>query len=194
MIAETRTDTPEREEPAPPALTDDPGWLAALAWVSSALNRIAAVVAAGLLVAMTALILLEIGLRAVSASTYMADVLVGYGVAAITFLAAPWALQEGAMIRVSVLIDRMGPRLRWIAEAFTLLTAGYITWFLMAYQWKTVVKLFERGSVSQHYIPIPLWIPEAFFLTGLALLFLQFVLRGLRLIAVGHAEERALTL
>lgn len=98
------------------------------------------------------------------------------------------------MIRVSVLTNRMGPRLRWIAEAFTLLTAGYITWFLMFYQWKSVVKLFNRGSTSQHFIPIPLWIPESFFLVGLALLLLQFIVRGLRLVAVGHADERALTL
>lgn len=197
MMAETphtHRELPEIEGHLHPERTDDPGWLRLIAEGSSWLNRIAAVIAAALLVAMTSLILLEICLRLFSKSTYMADVLVGHGVAAITFLAAPWALQEGAMIRVSVLTDRLTGAARWLAEAFCLLTAGYITWFLMAYQWKSVAKLFARGSVSQHYVPIPLWIPEAFFLAGLALMLLQFVVRGLRLVAVGHADERALTL
>ena len=198
MMAETPhvipREIPEIEEHVHPAQTDDPGWLRLVSGLSMWINRIAAVFAAALLVGMTALILLEIGLRAFSQSTYMADVLVGYGVAAITFLAAPWALQEGAMIRVSVLTDRMPPRLRWIAEAFTLLSAGYITGFLMSYQWASVVKLFARGSTSEHFIPIPLWIPEGFFFAGLALLMLQFIVRGLRLVATGHADERALTL
>ena len=184
-----------RSRKAPhPVRTDDPVWLRRIARVSCRLNRIAAVAAATLLVMMTSLILLEVSLRLFSRSTYMADVLVGYGVAAITFLAAPWALQEGAMIRVSVLTDLMAPGMRRLAEAFTLSTAGYIIWFLLAYQWKTVTKLFARGSTSQHFIPIPLWITESFFLIGLALLLLHLIVRALRLVAVGHAEERALKL
>ncbi|MBF9027077.1 TRAP transporter small permease subunit [Rhodobacterales bacterium FZCC0188] len=194
MTAPTIPELPELEEHIHPSRTDDPGWLALIARFSSGLNLIAAVLAATFLVLMTSLILLEISMRLFSRSTYMADVLVGYGVAAITFLAAPWALQEGAMIRVSVLTDRMGPRLRWLAEAFTLFCTGYIIWFLMAYQWKTVAKLFLRGSTSEHFIPIPLWIPEGFFLIGLALLLLQIVVRGLRLLVLGHADERALKL
>lgn len=197
MMADAQQDPheiPELEEHVHPKRTDDPRWLHLVAQSSFWLNRIAAIIAAALLVSMTALILLEICMRLFSRSTYMADVLVGHGVAAITFLAAPWALQEGAMIRVSVLTDRLSGWLRWTAEAFCLLSAGYITWFLMVYQWKSVMKLFARGSVSQHYIPIPLWIPESFFLLGLALLMFQFAVRGLRLLAVGHADERALNL
>ena len=98
------------------------------------------------------------------------------------------------MIRVTVLTDRMPPRLRWAAEAFALAASGAIIWFLMAYQWKSVLKLFARGSKSQHFIPIPLWIPETFFLVGLFLIFVQIAVRSLRLVAVGHAEERAVKL
>jgi TRAP-type C4-dicarboxylate transport system, small permease component len=154
---------PEIQRHLHPTVTDDPGWLKRIDGVSTVLNRIAAVIAATFLVLMTLLILTEITLRLFSLSTYMADVLVGYGVAAITFLAAPWALQEGAMIRVTVLTERMNVRLRWVSEAFVLFSVGFIILFLMAYQWKSVAKLFARGSTSQHFIPIPLWIPESFF-------------------------------
>ncbi|WP_353471571.1 TRAP transporter small permease [Salipiger sp. H15] len=194
MTAKTLEEIAELAAPPHPARTDDPAWLHVVARCSALLNRCAAVISATLLVLMTSLILLEICLRFFSRSTYMADVLVGYGVAAITFLAAPWALQEGAMIRVTVLTDRLKGRARWLAEAFTLLSAGAIMGFLLNYQWKTVSKLFSRGSTSEHFIPIPLWIPESFFLIGLALLLLQLVVRALRLVAVGHAEERALNL
>ncbi|PTQ73331.1 TRAP transporter small permease [Celeribacter persicus] len=185
---------PEIQRHLHPTVTDDPAWLKRIDGVSTVLNRIAAVIAATFLVLMTLLILTEITLRLFSLSTYMADVLVGYGVAAITFLAAPWALQEGAMIRVTVLTERMNVRLRWVSEAFVLFSVGFIILFLMAYQWKSVAKLFARGSTSQHFIPIPLWIPESFFLIGLALILLQIIVRILRLFTVGHAEERALSL
>ncbi|MAQ83074.1 MAG: hypothetical protein CMH12_07570 [Maritimibacter sp.] len=194
MSAQTHHEMPEIEEHHHPEVNDDPAWLAVIARISTALNKLAAVVSAALLVCMTSLILVEIGMRFFSKSTYMADVLVGYGVAAITFLAAPWALEEGAMIRVTVLTDKMKGAVRWIAEAFALASAGALMWFLMMHQWGSVTKLFARGSVSQHFIPIPLWIPEAFFLTGLVLLLFHIVVRALRLLAVGHAEERALTL
>ena len=187
MPAQTHHELPEIEEHHHPEVTDDPAWLKVVASFSTLVNKCAAVLS-------TALILVEIGMRLFSTSTYMADVLVGYGVAAITFLAAPWALEEGAMIRVTVLTDKMKGRLRWLSEAFALTSAGALTWFLLLYQWGSVAKLWTRGSVSQHFIPIPLWIPEAFFLTGLALILLQIIVRALRLLSVGHAEERALTL
>lgn len=193
MTPGTAPDIPAATIPTQ-AAGDDPVWLHAISRLSTALNRAAAVISAGLLVLMTGLILLEVVLRFFSHSTYMADVLVAYGVAAITFLAAPWALEAGSMIRVKVLTDRMSALPRRIAEAFTLLSAGAILWLLLAYQWKTVLKLWARGSLSQHFIQIPLWIPECFFLAGLALLLFQIVVRGLRLIAVGHSEERAVTL
>ena len=123
MSAQTHHEMPEIEEHHHPEVNDDPAWLAVIARISTALNKLAAVVSAALLVCMTSLILVEICMRFFSKSTYMADVLVGYGVAAITFLAAPWALEEGAMIRVTVLTDKMKGAVRWIAEAFALASA-----------------------------------------------------------------------
>jgi len=172
----------------------DPAWLRVLARVSSGLNSAAAAVAAVVLTLMTLLILVEIVLRFFSLSTFMADTLVGYGVAATTFLAVAWALEHGAMIRVSVLTNRFGPRLKWVSETFSLLCAEAILLFLAYYQWHTVAKLWSRGTLGQHYIKIPLWIPESFFLIGLALLALQVLVRLLRMFAVGHTQERSLTI
>ncbi|WP_176086043.1 TRAP transporter small permease subunit [Martelella sp. HB161492] len=174
--------------------TDDPKWLRAISHLSTVLNRIAAFAAACILVFMTAFTLLEICLRLFSKSTFMADALVGNGVAAVCFLSAAWALEEGFMIRVKVITDRVGPKIAWACEFFTLIAVEALLLFMAHYQWKTVYKYWSRGTVSETYLPIPLFIPESFFLIGLGLMALQIIVRLLRLLAVGHAEERALTL
>lgn len=161
--------------------------------LSSTLNRIAAVVAAVLIVLMTTLILVEIAMRIFGRSTFMADALVGYGVAAITFLAAGWAFEHGSMIRVTALTGALPGRLRRACDVFATLSTLALMLFLMSYQWALVGKLWGRGSVSQHYLPIPLWIPEIIFLTGLALLTLQLVVRALRL-AAGELSDETTTL
>ncbi|WEX11044.1 TRAP transporter small permease subunit [Chelativorans sp. AA-79] len=184
----------ERSEVDHQALRIEPRWVGFVATVSSGLNRLAALAAAFLLVLMTCHILLEIVLRFFSRSTYMADALVGYGVAAITFLALGWALENGSMIRVSVLTQRMPRRLAWCAEMFAVLATGWLMWFLAGYQWRSVSRAFTRGTVSEHYLPIPLWIPESFFLIGLLLILLHLVVRFLRLITVGLTEESKLVL
>ena len=84
-----------------PSHPDDPAWLAFVSRVSSSLNLLCAVISAVIIAMMTLLIIIEICLRFFSLSTFMADTLVGYGVAATTFLAAAWALEHGAMIRVT---------------------------------------------------------------------------------------------
>lgn len=170
----------------------EPGWLRLFASLSSALNRIAAGVAAILLVLMVGLILVEIVLRFFSRSTFMADALVGHGVAAITFLAVGWALEQGSMIRVSVVTSRLGSVAGFFAEAFSVVLAEILVLGLMVFQWRAIVKLWSRGSTTEHYLPIPLWIPEAIFFAGFFLLALQLLVRLCRLLATGRASDAGL--
>ncbi|WP_210275291.1 TRAP transporter small permease [Martelella soudanensis] len=142
--------------------TDDPKWLRLIAHASTMLNRAAALVAACILVFMTAFTLLEICLRLFSKSTFMADSLVGNGVAAVGFLSAAWALEEGFMIRVKVITDRVGPRMAWLCEFFTLATVEALMLFMAYYQWKSVFKNWSRGTVSESYLPFPCGSPKAF--------------------------------
>ena len=174
--------------------THEPAWLRFIGSFSSTLNRIAASIAAILLVMMVALILLEIVLRFFSHSTFMADALVGHGVAATTFLALGWALERGSMIRISVLTRRLRPVARLATEAFTVVATEILVLGLMYYQWRAVAKLWLRGSVSQHYFPIPLWIPEAIFFIGLVLLAIQLLVKFCRLAAVGLEQDEPLTI
>lgn len=158
-------------------------WLAVPATISSKLNRAAAIVAALLLALMTSLILVEIVLRYFSRSTFMADALVGNGVAAITFLAMGWAIESGSMIRVRLLHNAVGRRTRWFLEFFAIIVTLALMLFLFRYQWKAFARDWSRGTVSEHYLPIPLWIPDSFFLIGILLVALHLVVRLLRLLA-----------
>ena len=171
-----------------------PAWLRVLAAASTRLNLTAAAAAAFLLVLMVALILVEITLRYFSHSTFMADALVGHGVAAITFLAVAWALEQGSMIRISVVTRRLPANFRYATEVFSIAGAEILTVGLMIYQWRLVAKLWNRGSVSQHYLPIPLWLPEAIFFVGLTLLAVQLLVKFCRLLFDGLEPEEQLTI
>lgn len=171
-----------------------PSWLKVVSGISSWLNRIAAVAAAILLTMMVCLILTEIVLRFFSRSTFMTDVLVGHGVAAVTFLALGWTLEQGSMIRIMVVTRRLSKPLQTGAEVFSILTAGTLVIWLMFFEWRTVARLWSRGTTSEHYLPIPLWIPEAIFFVGLTLLALQLFVRLLKLVVLGHDAQQTLKL
>ncbi len=160
--------------------------------MSSTLNRIAAGFAAILLTLMVGLILLEIVLRFFSRSTFMADALVGHGVAAITFLALGWTLEQGTMIRISVLTRRMPAAARAASALFSIVAAEVLVIWLMFYEWRAISRLWTRGTTSEHHLPIPLWIPEAFFFIGLALLAVQLAVMFCKLVVHGQKEEEAL--
>ena len=169
-----------------------PGWLSSLGRLSTFLNRTAAAIGAVLLVMMVGLILVEIVLRFFSRSTFMTDVLVGYGVAAVTFLALGYALEEGSMIRINAVTQRLGRTSGFIAELFSIVGATTIAIFLMYFVWRAVDKLWSRGTTSEHYLPIPLWIPEMIFFIGVLLLTFQLLIRLARLLVVGLEQDARL--
>lgn len=179
----------DRDRPQEP-----PPWVGLIAAMSSRLNTIAAAIAGILLVLMASLIIIEICLRFFSLSTYMTDVLVGYGVAAITFLAMAWALEKGTMIRVSVITQRLPLPVRPWVEGLSLACAIGTFGFLLRFQWYIMSRDFVRGTTTQHMLPIPLWIPDAIFFVGLSLLLLQFLVRLLLLLTTRYESDPTLVL
>jgi TRAP-type C4-dicarboxylate transport system permease small subunit len=172
----------------------DPAWLALLAGLSSALNRVAAVIASIVLLGMIGLILVEISMRLFSRSTHMTDVLVGYGVAFVTFLSMAWGLESSAMIRVGVVRRIVGPASKWAMELFSAVATLALMAFFGFFAFRSLARNLESGSLSQHYVQIPLWIPDAVFFTGIALVVLHLLVRTLRLFAVGLVDEPELEL
>jgi TRAP-type C4-dicarboxylate transport system permease small subunit len=130
----------------------------------------AAVAAAVIMASMLAMIVLEIVLRTIfDTSTFVLDEFVGYGVAAMTFLALAHTFLDGGLIRVNLLLEKLRGRARRGVElgcaAATLAVSGFAAWYF----WISVARHWRRGSVSETIAEVPLWIPYGIALFGLGL-------------------------
>ena len=88
------------------------------------------------------------------------DAYAGYSIAAALFLALPQTLRRGEHIRVTLLLDRAGPRLKntleWWSLGAGLALALYLAWFAV----RLVLSSHEMHDVSQGADATPLWIPQ----------------------------------
>ena len=158
---------------------------------ASLLAKAGAVLAVLLMAGMTLHVILEICLRAFfTTSTFVLDEFVGYGVAAMTFMALGYTFETNTLIRVNILLTRIRSRAgRCIVEILCVSSALILTSYIALYFWKSVERNIQRGSTSETIAEVPLWIPEAFVLLGLVIFIIQMlayvvrVLSGQRLLS-----------
>ena len=156
------------------------------------LVKLGGYLAAAILIAMVGHIILEIVLRTFfAASTFVLDEFVGYGVAAMTFLAAGHTLRSGVFIRVNILINRLAPRgaIRRFVEIFCALSTLFATGLVAYFFWISASRQYTRGTVSETIAEVPLWIPEGLVLLGLGLLCLQLISYAFELLCGGAPME-----
>nr|WP_067298893.1 TRAP transporter small permease [Marinobacterium profundum] len=112
------------------------------------------------LVAIMLIILAQIVGRLLGFIVPSAEDFSGYALAGATFLGLAYTFHEGGHIRVTLLIQRCSPRMRFLQEFLVLLFAlglvSYMTWYCIYMVWESYV--FEE--VSYGYIPVPIWIPQ----------------------------------
>ena len=143
--------------------------------------RVASIVAGAILISMTAYTIIEIVRRlAVGSSSNVLTEFVGYGLAAMTMLAASMTMREGGLIRVNILLHLASPRVRQVLDAICLLcgicVVGFAAWYVFADMQRSFTRDYETDSL----IPLPSWIPPlglfigmvAFLLNMAAFLFL----------------------
>ncbi len=130
------------------------------------------------IVAMALLILVEIVLRSFFASsTYVMDELIGYGIAATSFLALGQSLAKGTLLRMNLLIGAVNPesRFRTAIEIFCALCGMIGAGTALFYFARNVIRSYERGYVSETIARVPLWLPELFMVVGLAIFLVQLL-------------------
>ncbi len=151
---------------------------------TSFLSKAGAVLAAVLMAGMTAHVIVEIVLRAFfSTSTFVLDEFVGYGVAAMTFLALGYTFETNTLIRVNFILTKVrGDKARRAVDLICVLAAIVLCSFIARYFWKTVTRNLERGSTSETIAAVPLWIPEAFVLLGLGIFILSMLAYVVRIL------------
>ncbi|MGI9332498.1 MAG: TRAP transporter small permease subunit [Gammaproteobacteria bacterium] len=159
------------------------GWLEKSVW---SLSVVAAAAAALILLAMVALILSEIVLRTFfDTSTHMMDEIVGYGIGAMSFLALGYSLEHGALIRMNLLLSHLDDegRTRQGVEVACCVLALIGTGMAVYYFASNAYRDFGRGYTSGTLADVPLWIPKAMIMLGLAVFWLQMLVYMLGVIS-----------
>lgn len=94
----------------------------------------------------------------------------GFLLAAASFLALAYTLRSGGHIRVNLFISHLQGGIRRFIEGVILLLAlilvGYAAWSVLL----LVIESYQFNELSQGYIPVPLWIPQAPMAAGLLIL------------------------
>jgi TRAP-type C4-dicarboxylate transport system permease small subunit len=101
-----------------------------------------------------------------------ADDIVAWLCAAASFLALGHTFRHGELVRVGLLLERLGPRGRRAMELFALgLTALFVAYMLWAVS-RFIYESWKFNEVAQGLIRVPIWIPQMAFLVGVIIFFI----------------------
>lgn len=147
------------------------------------LSRLDGWLGAGCLVTLTALMLAEVVLRALSnvfpwvpADIPVAWEYSSYLMAATFTFGAAMTLRAGGHIRVTLVLARVSPatrrRMETVLAVLGVGFCGYLAWAMAYFTWRS----FESGQTSVSSGTL-MWIPQIFVTFGIVLLTVQFVAR-----------------
>ena len=135
-------------------------------------------------------------LRELHVRTGAVNDVVSWLCAAAAFFAMAHAFKHGDFVRVTLMLEKVGPaaqrRLEIAALAIAAVSVGYLAWWANRFTWDS----FVFDETAQGMLPIKMWIPQSTFAIGAILLFvavvdeLVIVLRGGRPSYVVAVEER----
>jgi TRAP-type C4-dicarboxylate transport system permease small subunit len=100
--------------------------------------------------------------------------------AAAAFLGMAHAFKHGDFVRVTLLLDRLSPRLEITALSLATLAIGYLAWWAARYTWES----YRFNDIANNMVAIPMWIPQLSFVVG-ALLFVLAVVDELVIVLRG---------
>jgi len=84
----------------------------------------------------------------------------GYAMAAASFLAFASALNKGSHIRVSILLNALGPRAKWALEVWCFAIGTAVAWYVTYYIYRMLTFAIKFKDVSQGQDATPLWIAQ----------------------------------
>ena len=163
-----------------------------------ALYAASGALAAIFLAATCAVMLLQVAARESRILFRGADDIVAWACAASVFLALGHTFRKGELIRVRLMLQRLGPAARRRAEVFslgiTLVFSAYAVWAVTSF----VYESWKFNEVAQGLIRIPIWIPQMSFVLGMIVFCIAVadelvaVLRGQKpAYALAEEERRA---
>jgi TRAP-type C4-dicarboxylate transport system permease small subunit len=111
-------------------------------------------------------ILLQITARFVEVPVLWASDVAGYALVAATFMAMGPTLRRGVHIRVSLVLNATGERVRGVLDVWSY-AVGFA--FALYAAWWSAVQVHESwrfGDLSTGLVPFPLWVPQSFMALG----------------------------
>jgi len=145
-------------------------------WLRRTLDTLytsAGVIAAMFLLAVLALIVIQMIARWSSLTFRGAPDYAGYCMAGASFFAFAYALNRGAHIRVSIVLNALGSRAYWL-DVFCFLAGSLVSSYLAWYAIKAVLWSKQFHDISQGQDATPLWIPQMSMAIGSVLLAICF--------------------
>ena len=118
----------------------------------------------------------------------------GYAMASASFLAFANALNKGSHIRVSLLLNALQPKIRRLMEIWCFGIGTLISWYFVFYCQKFVFWSWKFMDISQGQDRTPLWIPQSIMLVGAVVLAIALTDHLLQLIFKGQhgiVQEKA---
>ncbi len=137
--------------------------------VRSILDRVyfgSGVIAALFLIAILSLIVIQMLARWTGEVFPGAPDYAGYCMAAASFFAFAHALNRGAHIRVSILLNVVGPKIRRLLEIWCFSIATGLGWYFSYYAAKATYWSWKFNDISQGQDATPLWIPQSSMVLG----------------------------
>ncbi|QPM90416.1 TRAP transporter small permease [Pseudooceanicola algae] len=110
----------------------------------------------------------------------------GFFLATASFLALPYALRQGAHIRVNLVISRLPQRLAWAFEIAVLMIATGIAAYASYFVISLTQESLRYGDMSTGIVAVPLWIPQLAMDAGLVLLTLALAQTLVESLAAGR--------
>jgi len=138
-------------------------------FLRSVLDRIyfaSGVIAALFLIAILALIVLQMLARWTGEVFPGAPDYAGYCMAAASFFAFAYALNHGAHIRVSILLNAVGGKMRRVLETWCFGVATALGWYFTYYAIKATYWSWKFNDISQGQDASPLWVPQISMVVG----------------------------
>lgn len=158
------------------------------------LYTLAGVLAALCLIAILFLIVIQMLARWTGEVFPGAPDYAGYAMAAASFLAFANALNKGSHIRVSLVLNALGKRARWILEIWCFGIATAVAWYVSYFTYRMLGFAIKFNDVSQGQDATPLWIPQSAMLIGMVILAIALTDNLITLIATGkHRIVRDVT-
>ncbi|MEP2027739.1 MAG: TRAP transporter small permease [Paracoccaceae bacterium] len=149
------------------------------------LYSISGVLAALCLIAILVLIVVQMLARWTGEVFPGAPDYAGYAMAAASFLAFASALNRGSHIRVSILLNVVGPKMNRILETWCFAIGTAVAWYVAYYTWRLIGFALKFKDVSQGQDATPLWIPQMPMLIGAVILAIALTDHLLQLIFTG---------